>query len=647
MHITGEELAQAQRWAAERLTAGDPPFSFRYDGRASAELLTQWPCESVTRELDASRTEQTLLWTDPASGLLVRCVAVTYRDFPAVEWTVYLRNTGAAATPIIEDLQGVDTAWQREGDAEFLLHHHTGDQCTPEGYEPHRLQLRPGMTQRFAPDGGRPCDGAFPYFHLQTPGEGGVFLAVGWPGQWAATFARDTDSGLRLRAGQERVHCRLQPGEEIRTPLIALLCYQGDDTLRAQNVWRRWMIAHNMPRPGGALPPPNLMATSSLQFNEMQDATEENQRWFLQRYLEKGMALDYWWMDAGWYPLTNSWYNTGTWEVDTRRFPHGLRAVSDDAHARGVQVVLWFEPERVTAGSWLDTEHPEWLLPADNPYNRLLNLGNPEALHWLIEHIDALLVAQGIDLYRQDFNFAPLTFWQSNDAADRQGITENHHITGYLAYWDELRRRHPALLLDSCASGGRRNDLETLRRAVPLHKTDYNYADLPVKHAFHHSLFSWLPYFGSPTLPIDTVDTYAFRSAMCLTSVIGFDVRRDDLDYALLKTLTEQWRRIAPFYYGDYYPLTPYQRGEEYWIAWQFHRPEQEDGIVQAFRRATSPYESARFLLHDLEPDATYRISDMDGGENLEMSGATLMERGLPVRAEELPQAMIFCYQRV
>ncbi len=118
--------------------------------------------------------------------------------------------------------------------------------------------------------------------------------------------------------------------------------------------------------------------------------------------------------------------------------------------------------------------------------------------------MDRVLREQGIDLYRQDFNMDPLDFWRRNDAPDRQGMTENLHVQGYLAYWDALRQRHPNLIIDSCASGGRRNDLETMRRAVALHPTDYNYSHLAAKQAFHHSLFQWLPYFGSNTLPIDT-----------------------------------------------------------------------------------------------------------------------------------------------
>jgi len=58
-------------------------------------------------------------------------------------------------------------------------------------------------------------------------------------------------------------------------------------------------------------------------------------------------------------------------------------------------------------------------------------------------------------------------------------MTENLYVQGYLAYWDGLLQQHPGMLIDSCASGGRRNDLETLRRAVPLLRSDYQAAAFP------------------------------------------------------------------------------------------------------------------------------------------------------------------------
>ena len=61
---------------------------------------------------------------------------------------------------------------------------------------------------------------------------------------------------------------------------------------------------------------------------------------------------------------------------------------------------------------------------------------------------------------------APLDFWRGNDPPDRQGMTEIRYIEGLYALWDEPRGRHPGLLIDDCASGGRRIDLEMISRSV-------------------------------------------------------------------------------------------------------------------------------------------------------------------------------------
>jgi alpha-galactosidase len=61
---------------------------------------------------------------------------------------------------------------------------------------------------------------------------------VGWPGQWAAArFTRDDANGLGEQAGQELTHFKLLPGEEIRTPMIAMMFCKGE-WIRSQNLWR-------------------------------------------------------------------------------------------------------------------------------------------------------------------------------------------------------------------------------------------------------------------------------------------------------------------------------------------------------------------------------------------------------------------------
>ena len=623
----------------------EPPFSFRYANQASAQLLNTWVPKRDSRMLDERRVQHTLTYTDPKTGLLVRCVAVEYRDFPAVEWTVYFKNTSDKPTPILENIEALDTKLERDGDGEFLLHHSKGSPHsgltapTPTEYEPLETPLLPDTEEHFSGLEGLPAGKDLPYFNVESPGQG-VIIAVGWPGQWSCTFQRDKSNDLSIQAGQELTHLRLLPGEEIRTPRIAMLFWKGN-WIRSQNLWRRWMVAHNMPRPGGKLPPPQWAAGSSAQYIEMSEATEQNQIAFINRYLKENLKFDYWWMDAGWHVFHGHWLNLGTWEPDPQRFPHGLRPVSDYLHSKGAKLIVWFVPERVSPGTWLYENHPEWLLGPDGE-RKLLNFGNPQAWTWITNHVDNLITQQGIDLYRNDGD-PVLPFWRANDAPDRQGATENHHVQGFLAYWDELRRRHPNMLTDICAGGGSRNDIELLRRAVPLWRSDYAYETTGMQD-ITYGMSLWIPYFGTGT---NASDWYTFHSQMAPAISSIWDVRRNDLNYALLRKMTAQWRQVAGNYYGDFYPLMPYDTANDVWIAWQFDRPESGKGMVQVFRRPESPMTAADFKLQGLEPTAHYIVTNLNVAGSHEYTGRDLMSKGLHVVLEKQPDSAVMSYKRI
>lgn len=613
----------------------DPPFSFIYDGKPFDPRA--WKCERASKKLDDSRIQRTLTYTEP-KGLQVRCVGIEYADFPTVEWTIYFMNTGSEDTPIISDIRAIDLRVESSGQGEFVLHHHKGTTISPSDFQPIDTALKPKESLRFAPPGGRPLGVVFPYFNLEWENQG-MIAVVGWPGQWSAEFTRDEALGLRITAGQELTKLRLHPGEEVRTPLVVLQFWQGD-RVRSQNIWRRWMVAYNLPRFGGKLPQPMMPEVSGNHFPGLL-CNEKDEILFLDRYAEEGIKPDYWWMDAGWYPNKGDWTSVGTWEVDKTRFPGGLRAVSDHAKKQGVKTMVWFEPERVTPGSWLYETHPEWLLGQDGQ-QKLLDLGNPDARKWVTDHTDKLMTEQGIDAYRQDYNIDPLPYWRGADADDRQGITENHYVTGYLAFWDELRRRRPEMLIDSCASGGHRNDLETMRRSVPLLRSDYILD--PIGNQCHtYGLAQWLPYYGTGFIAFDT---YIFRSTMCPNTTLGPDVRRTDIDWPLLRKLIGEWRQVADYFYGDFYPLTKYSLDSDQWMAWQFDRPDLGEGMVQAFRRPNSVYESARFWLQGLDPAARYAVTNLDSKETAELTGKELMETGWLVTLRQQPEAAVIVYKR-
>lgn len=601
------------------------PFSFIFGSVSSDELFATWKMKSDRKRLDASRTQRTLTWTDKARGFEVRCAAVEYRDYPAVEWTLFFKNTGTNNSPVIENVAAIDSRFDRGPESEFVLHTLKGDWCSAQSYAPVDVALGPKQSKRFAPDGGRPTNGpnGWPFYNLQMPG-GGLLMAIGWPGQWASSFTRDETNGLRILAGQQLTYLYLKPGEEIRTPMIALVFWSGDDVQRAQNLWRRWMLAHNVPRVDGKLP----AAMLQMQVIRSFEKSDEKDLFALTgEFNDAKIPYDLCWRDAGWYRCSQ-WTQTGTWEIDTNRYPRGFRPFADWVHKQGKQFIVWFEPERVGAGdSWLAQNHRDWIIGGN-----LLNLGNDDARRWLTDHIDAFIKREGLDWYRQDFNMDPLNAWRGADEPNRRGMAEIKHVTGYLAFWDELLRRNPNLRIDSCASGGRRNDLETLRRSVPLLRSDFQFGAQTTMPNQGHTwgISSWIPYYGSGCT---FSDPYSARSyLMPCTGFAGHD--------ANTKRCYDEARRVTPLMLADFYPLTPYSIDKADWIAWEFFRPETGDGFVQAFRRDDNKSETLVVKLRGLEPRASYEIENLDGGTETH-TGRELAD-GFTITLKSRPASALF-----
>jgi alpha-galactosidase len=274
--------------------------------------------------------------------------------------------------------------------------------------------------------------------------------------------------------------------------------------------------------------------------------------------------------------------------------------------------------------------------------------------------VSGLIRDGGIGIYRQDFNFAPLKFWRENEPEDRQGMNENLHVQGYLQYWDDLLAAHPGLWIDSCSSGGRRNDLETMRRAVPLHYTDYGYGIHPVKLAFHHTLYQWIPYFKECTLSWDIVqpgedlrfdkqeDSFAYHCGLAAMLFPTLDIRREDYDLATARKMIAIWRRAAGLLLaGDYYPLTPFSRSPGRWVAWQFDKPETGAGLLQAICLAECPEERFTAQLHGIDPERAYVFENAESGEKLEIQGADLAREGFTLTLSKRSGALWFYQARI
>ena len=234
-------------------------------------------------------------------------------------------------------------------------------------------------------------------------------------------------------------------------------------------------------------------------------------------------------------------------------------------------------------------------------------------------------------------------------------MTEIQHVTNYLAYYAELSRRHPDMFIDTCASGGRRMSLDTLRYAVPLWRSDYqNVSDFMQGLTYGISL--WIPYHGGGNAAFEVsyhgegftaVEPYAFWSCCYPAVNFGMDVREKGMDYDALRDLFEKRDRMVKYFYGDFYPLTAHSLDRTVWMAWQFNQPETGEGLVQVFRRTQSDILNNQYKLKALDANAKYEITDLTASKVIRLMGRELTEKGLKIHIEDKPGAAVILYKKI
>ncbi len=657
-----------------------PPFSFIYDGKLSAELLPGWKMEVKTADTAGAAQRQDITYRDSATGLVARVTATVFQDFPAVEWVMHFRNDGGADTPILEDIQPLD-APLRSPEGDPFIHYARGATCSMNDFMPMTRTLGPRGRLQLEPGGGRSSSQFLPFFNLEAKDKG-VVVGIGWSGEWSAAFHHPEGSDLfRVRAGMAHTHLKLHPGEDIRTPRILTLFWQGERR-RGNNLLRQFILAHHRPAPGGK---PLVAPITNHNWGGTPAADHlEN----IRQIIAHDLPVEYYWIDAEWFGKGPWWKNPGNWEVKKELYPQGFKPLSDLLHSSGRKLLLWFEPERVCEGTPWYAEHSAWLLdvpkekrvyrgfdgkgdwdvPMTDPRwvpnessrnqiqenDRLFNLAIPEARRFLTDFISARIEEFGLDCFRNDANIAPLEFWRAADAPDRQGITEIRWIEGFYAFWDDLRRRHPNLIVDDCASGGRRIDLETIGRSTALSRTDFVF-NMLANQCHSYGLLEWVPLNTTSAGNLSTRNEYPIRSSM--TSGLSFglfysgDVPQAEVDaahfpFTEVRRSVEQYRTIQKYFYGDYYPLTEYTQANDAWMAYQLDLAEEAEGLVVVLKRPESRYTAASFRLQGLGSAARYEVTNLDTGESRAFSGQELMEEGLEARLLKRPDSTLLLYRR-
>jgi alpha-galactosidase len=596
------------------------PFSFKLGGKPSGEFMKSWRMSVTEQPLEGGKMQRVIHAQDPKTGLQISCVAITYAGLPVIDWTLQITNSGNSDSPIIEDLQGMDHSFVRPAGEkrEFVLRHSKGSRAAAVDFWPTDDVLGPGATFTMGGHGGRPSDYSFPFMNLSW-GSGGAIMAIGWSGQWMSRFERDDKDSLRVRTGLEYFHAKLHPGEGIRSPRILLTFWDGEDPLRGHNLFRQFMLSYGIPKIDGE----HLIPPIAASFAGLNDYTESNQLAVAPKYGERGIEAQ--WIDAGWF--VGGWPNgAGTWEPKPESFPRGLGPVGDAIHAAGMKFVLWFEIERVSHGSQIEREHPEWVIGPITEYGGVFNWGIPAARQWMTEKVSEQIRLGHVDIFREDFNMEPLMYWQRDDAPDRLGMTEMRFVEGMYQIWDDLRARHPGLWIDNCASGGRMFDLETATRSISLTQSDGPYeGDRTVSTAVINQLQNdglnlYLPMHAGANFGIEP--SYDFRSGMTSGNVLAWPVDKEPVEK--MRPTINIYKKVRPYFEGDYYPLFDHRLEETVWFGYQLDRPDLQRGMVVLLRRSAALTSKMPVSLHGIDYDAQYKVRDEDTGETKVMSGNLL-----------------------
>ena len=619
-----DALAHAKRWMKSAIE-GNALMSFTYDGKDYRDHIKSW-------DKTVEDTEQGHTVTYKKDGLTVRTDISWNEERVAYEWCSYFVNEGQENSAVVSNVLAVDAVLDIEAP---ILTTADGTSNSELDFQPYSVDL---TKEEFSCKSinGTPCTGAFPYFDIAN-GEHGVMGAIGWTGDWKMNCRYDNGK-VRLQAGMTATSYRVYPDEQLRTPMVVLQFFKGDQDA-GHNAWRRLMYEDYTPintktgKPFTHLP---------ITINVWGGSTEQVMINKIMQAQTSGLDYDLLWIDAGWYGKRicksgeSTWIQElGNWDINRDILPNGFTKVDQALEENGKGLLLWMMHEPVVSGSDFAVEHPDYLLPSLSTHScEIVDYSEDEVLEFMLDFVGGILEDAGAEWFRVDF-YGPLAEkWKMKDAqlgADRVGVTEIKYVTNLYRFYDGLKERIPGLMIDNCASGGTRLDIETVRRTICLWRSDLHASTTKKGNAdgTRHqaaNTFWWLPLTTSGWSNDGSSTTYAFRSLFAS----GFGEYTIP-DPSWHEEMMRQFAVTREMMTGDYYILASGEdEGSDQVLGvYEFFLPEQDRGMIMAFRPANCTQESGVFKLKGLDAQATYELEIVDNGQKLEMTGEELMTEGL------------------
>jgi len=647
--VTDADRALVTDWMEKHLTGEsiDPAFDFSLGGKRYRENLSDWTLRNNDYFPNGSGATFERVLYHEKEEVIVRVIGAYYAETATVEWKLEARNDGVKNSAVLSDFYPLDCALDIFSPT---LYFSGGSNERNDDFALYTRELT-SHPYTFDTVKGRTSKLYLPFFNV-VGAEKGATIGIGWSGEWTAKFASSKDTSVQV--GQSELSGYLEPSESVRTPLVSLCLYGGNHPLKGFNNFRA-DIKRGLPDryKDGEANSFMFFAGAEGQDN-MSRAGAAGTKEFIAELERTGAIayLDYAWYDASWYDLGESedWRDAiGDWAVDLKKYPDGFKAVSDYLAEKGVGALLWYEPERVpkksylAQGTLLDYAKSEWMIAVDGKDNYLWNMGNADARRFMTERILSSLKENGVKYYRQDFNIDPGVYWQEADRSiygGRTGFAENHYVVGEYLFLDALLAE--GYLIDNCASGGRRIDLEMCRRSVPLWRSDYacreKITDLSEASQYEqYGLGLWLPY--SATTDSHASDEYALRSLLggcvLVAADLMFEIGDDFVKFF------KDYESIRAYFSENYYPLTSCTTRSSF-VAMQYGTA--EEGVILLYSREGSK-RTKQIVMNGLTKAGSYSLATIEGEKIVTDKGEVLLSKGFSFDVKE-KEAYIIRYKK-
>lgn len=639
-------------WLAAYLSS--PLFAVFLGERVLAAHTPGVLVETIATDSTAGKQTTRVRYRFPGDGVEVVQHMTAYEGSALVETWQSVRNMSTAAI----DITRLDSLALDLAPAEYELLSFTSDWGLE--FESVRAPLEGDV--RLETRRGRSSRDHHPWFALFR-GDGAILSgSVAWSGNWIFRFERQPDGMVRLSGGLndwEFSHT-LAPGASFDSAPVVVAPGTHGDLNSVSTQYARVGRAHWYPR--NALS--DRLPVEWNQWWSYEDRTINEQVFRANVDVAARLGVEVCTMDAGWFGPTDPtthWYDyRGDFgDVNTARFPSGIRALSDYTHDHGMAFGLWCEIEAVGKSARLAEVNPDFLALRDGLRLGYLCFGAPAVQEWAFALLSRMIDEYRLDWIKLDFNLDPGAGCDRTDHGHAAGDGLYQHYAGYYATLERVRASHPEVVLENCSSGGQRIDLGILRRTSPTFLSDPDWPEHGLQLIWGASTTlapnAWLHWGYSEWITEHRCQKFNPRDPALLPHQLDYYIRIGMLGgYGFSQKLPDlpdwvaaRWAEHITLYKStlrrfvreaDFYRLTeqPRRFGQgERWAAFQYCIPNGADHLVAIFRLPGGEPERT-IRLYGLEPDRQYSLKWLLDDRTERRQGADLLAHGL--RCADLPE---------